>query len=94
MEIIIKCESMQELKSVTESLFVDLPEGSTKKQKKKPDEDTEPKERGKTTPFDKIEIAGLYNEGLKAPEIANIIGSSTNTVYNILNKLRKEGKIE
>ena len=34
MEIIIKCESMQELKSVTESLFVDLPEGNKKKQKK------------------------------------------------------------
>lgn len=68
--------------------------GQHKKKKKKQDEDTEPKERGKTTPFDKIEVAGLYNEGLKAPEIANIIGSSTNTVYNILNKLRKEGKIE
>lgn len=93
MEIIIKCESMQELKSVTESLFVGLPEGSTKKTEGKQDEDTEPKERGKTTPFDKLEIAELYNGGKKAPEIANIVGASTNTIYNILSKLRKEGKI-
>ena len=92
MEIIIRCETLKELKNVVEKLYVDLPEDE-QKQKEKPDEDTEPKERGKTTPFDKLEIAELYNEGKKAQEIANIIGASTNTVYNIVSKLRKEGKI-
>lgn len=92
MEIIIKCESMQELKNVTESLFVDLPEGNAKK-KKKTDGGSEPKEQSKAKAFDKIEVKGLYNEGLKAPEIAKRIGASTATVYNILNRLRKEGAI-
>lgn len=94
MEIIIKCESMQELKSITESLFVDLPEGNTKKQKKKPEEeDKESAGRARAPRVDKDEVVRLYNKGMKAPEIANYMGTQANTIYNILSKLRKEGRI-